>query len=113
MAGKPSVKSRRLIQVTHDSLMMGIEAVRPGATFDDPHQAAVRVLTQGLLDLGLLSGSLDEALVALENDHQYLLEGGVFTEELVRTWIDDKRTMELQPMALRPHPYEFELYYGI
>ncbi|MBC9926756.1 MULTISPECIES: type I glutamate--ammonia ligase [unclassified Leucobacter] len=58
-------------------------------------------------------GSLDEALVALENDHQYLLEGGVFTEELVRTWIDDKRTMEIQPMALRPHPYEFELYYGI
>ena len=58
-------------------------------------------------------GSLEEALVALEANHQFLLEGGVFTEELIQTWIDMKRETEIAPMALRPHPYEFELYYGV
>ena len=58
-------------------------------------------------------GSLEEALVALEANHQFLLEGGVFTEELIQTWIDMKREPEIAPMALRPHPYEFELYYGV
>jgi len=58
-------------------------------------------------------GSLEEALEALEADHQFLLEGGVFTEELIQTWIELKRETEIAPMALRPHPYEFELYYGV
>ena len=58
-------------------------------------------------------GSLEEALVALEANHQFLLEGGVFTEELIQTWIDMKRETEIAPLALRPHPYEFELYYGV
>ena len=60
-----------------------------------------------------MPGSLEEALQALENDHQYLLEGGVFTEELIETWIDYKYENEILPMAQRPHPYEFELYYGV
>lgn len=58
-------------------------------------------------------GSLDEALNALESDHAYLLEGGVFTDELIQTWIEYKRENELKPLAQRPHPYEFELYYGV
>ena len=58
-------------------------------------------------------GSLEEALLALEADHQFLLEGGVFTEDLIETWIKLKRETEIAPMALRPHPYEFELYYGV
>lgn len=58
-------------------------------------------------------GSLGEALEALEADHQFLLEGDVFTEELVQTWIEYKREFELQPMAVRVHPFEFELYYGV
>lgn len=58
-------------------------------------------------------GSLEEALGALEADHQFLLEGGVFTEELIETWVSMKRNMEIAPMSLRPHPYEFELYYGV
>lgn len=58
-------------------------------------------------------GSLEEALLALESDHQFLLEGGVFTEDLIGTWIAMKRESEIAPMALRPHPYEFELYYGV
>ncbi|QPZ40056.1 type I glutamate--ammonia ligase [Paramicrobacterium chengjingii] len=57
--------------------------------------------------------SLGAALEALEADHDFLLEGGVFTRELIDTWIDYKREYELKPLALRPHPYEFELYYGV
>lgn len=56
-------------------------------------------------------GSLDEALNALENDHEFLLKGDVFDEDVVRTWIDYKREKELAEMAQRPHPYEFFLYY--
>lgn len=58
-------------------------------------------------------GSLEEALQALEKDHDFLLEGGVFTEELIRSWIEYKRENELKPLTLRPHPYEFELYFAV
>jgi glutamine synthetase len=58
-------------------------------------------------------GSLDEVLGALEHDHKFLLEGGVFTEDLVRTWINYKRQKEVDPIRLRPHPYEFFLYYDV
>ncbi|NBW96648.1 MAG: type I glutamate--ammonia ligase [Planctomycetia bacterium] len=56
-------------------------------------------------------GSLDEALGALEHDHEFLLRGDVFTEDVIATWIRFKREKEIQPMRLRPHPYEFCLYY--
>jgi len=56
-------------------------------------------------------GSLDEALSALERDHDFLLRGDVFTEDVIATWIRFKREKEIQPMRLRPHPYEFCLYY--
>ena len=55
--------------------------------------------------------SLEEAIDALEEDCEFLLKGDVFTENLVRTWIDYKREAEIEPMKLRPHPYEFVLYY--
>ena len=58
-------------------------------------------------------GSLDAVLDALEADHDFLLEGGVFTKDLIETWIDYKREKELKPLAQRPHPFEFELYYGV
>jgi glutamine synthetase len=58
-------------------------------------------------------GSLGAVLDALEADHAYLSEGGVFTEDLIETWIDFKRTQEILPISLRPHPHEFELYYDI
>jgi glutamine synthetase len=58
-------------------------------------------------------GSLGEVLNELEADHDYLVEGGVFTEDLIGTWIDYKRTNEVDPVRLRPHPYEFDLYYNI
>jgi glutamine synthetase len=57
--------------------------------------------------------SLDAVLNSLEADHGYLLEGGVFTPDLIETWIDWKRTNEIDPIRLRPHPHEFELYYDL
>ncbi|MER5638563.1 type I glutamate--ammonia ligase [Kitasatospora sp. NPDC002227] len=57
--------------------------------------------------------SLGAVLEALEADHEYLLAGGVFTPDLIETWIDLKRTTEIAPIALRPHPHEFELYYDL
>ncbi|MFN2614711.1 MAG: type I glutamate--ammonia ligase [Actinomycetota bacterium] len=56
-------------------------------------------------------GSLEEVLNALEADHDWLLEGGVFTEDVIETWIEYKRSHELDPVRLRPHPHEFHLYY--
>jgi len=55
--------------------------------------------------------SLPAVIDRLEADHDYLLEGGVFTADLIETWIDIKRTQEIDPIRLRPHPYEFALYY--
>lgn len=57
--------------------------------------------------------SLEEALDALEADHDFLLKGGVFTEDLIETWIDHKRHAEADPIRLRPHPWEFALYYDV
>ena len=56
-------------------------------------------------------GSLPEALAALDADHAFLLAGGVFTEDVLSTWVEMKRTKEIDPIRLRPHPYEFYLYY--
>ena len=50
---------------------------------------------------------------ALEVDHDYLLEGGVFTPDLIETWIEYKRENEIDPIRLRPHPHEFAMYYDI
>jgi glutamine synthetase len=58
-------------------------------------------------------GSLPAVLDALESDHDYLTAGGVFTQDLIETWISYKRSAEIDPMRLRPHPFEFELYYDI
>jgi len=58
-------------------------------------------------------GSLEAVLNSLEADHGFLTEGGVFTEDLIETWIDYKRTKELDAVRLRPTPHEFELYFDV
>jgi glutamine synthetase len=60
-----------------------------------------------------LPGALDIVLDNLEKDHDFLLKGDVFTSDLIETWIDYKRKNEVDPVRLRPHPYEFALYYDI
>jgi len=58
-------------------------------------------------------GSLEDALDCLEEDHEFLLKGDVFTEDVLETWINYKREREVDAMRLRPHPYEFMLYYDV
>jgi glutamine synthetase len=58
-------------------------------------------------------GSLDVVLDNLEKDHDFLIKGGVFTKDLIDTWIDFKRKQEVDYVRLRPHPAEFELYYDL
>ena len=52
-------------------------------------------------------------MVALEDDHEFLLKGDVFTKDLIETWIEYKRKKENDPVRLRPHPYEYVLYYDV
>jgi glutamine synthetase len=58
-------------------------------------------------------GSLAEALDALERDHDFLLRGDVFSQDLIETWIDYKRKNEVEQVNIRPHPYEFALYFDV
>ena len=57
--------------------------------------------------------SLEDVLYALENDHEFLLKGDVFTSDVIETWINYKREKEVEAVKLRPHPYEFALYFDI
>jgi glutamine synthetase len=58
-------------------------------------------------------GSLQQALDALEVDHAFLLRGDVFTKDVIETWLSYKRESEVDAIALRPHPYEFHLYFDV
>jgi glutamine synthetase len=58
-------------------------------------------------------GALAESLTALKKDHSFLLKGDVFTSDVVETWIDYKMHNEVDAIRLRPHPYEYMLYYDI
>jgi glutamine synthetase len=87
----------------------GIEnKIDPGKPLDKDIYALDK---EELAKIPKVPGTLDEALLALEKDHAFLTKGGVFTEDLINSFIDYKRENELDPMALRPHPYEFQLYY--
>ncbi len=66
-----------------------------------------------LAEIPSAPGSLDEALVALKEDHEFLLKGDVFTKDAIDMWIDYKTENEVNPVKLRPHPHEFFLYYDI
>jgi glutamine synthetase len=90
-------------------LMAGIDGVEndldPGSPadydlFEDPSERVAQV-----------PGSLAEALDALEADHSFLTRGGVFSEDIIRAWIEYKRENEVDFVGLRPHPAEFTLYY--
>ena len=65
---------------------------------------------EGSVDAGLAG---DRRWIALAKDYQFLLKGDVFTEEMLNTYIDYKREKEVNAMRLRPHPYEFQMYYDI
>jgi glutamine synthetase len=60
-----------------------------------------------------MPGSLDQALDALEKDYDFLLKGDVFTRDVIDTWLEFKRKNEVDAIRLRPHPWEFALYFDI
>ena len=89
-------------------LMAGLDGVEQGL---DPGKPADFDLFEEAADVPQVPGSLAEALDALETDHEFLTRGGVFSEELIETWIAYKRETEVDAIRLRPHPAEFALYY--
>jgi len=95
-------------------LMAGLDGIRNKTEPPEPVDKDLYELPpEELAEVPQVPGSLDEVLLALENDHEFLLEGGVFTEDVIETWIDFKRVREVDEMRLRPHPWEFYLYYDI
>jgi glutamine synthetase len=95
-------------------LMAGLDGVRNRIEPPDPVDKDIYELPrEELLNLPSVPASLEEALKNLEEDHEYLLEGGVFTEDLIETHIEYKMDNEVTPMRLRPNPYEFNLYYDL
>jgi glutamine synthetase len=95
-------------------LMAGLDGVQNKIDPGKPHDMDLFELSpKELAKIKTVPGSLDEALNALEKDHDFLLKGGVFTAGLIDTWIDYKRKKEADQIRLRPHPYEFYLYNDI
>lgn len=89
-------------------LMAGLDGIQnkidPGQPFDeDTFTTSKKIPT--------MPGSLEQAVNALEKDHAFLLKGGVFTQDIVDVWINWKRTKDIDPVRLRPHPHEFYLYF--
>jgi glutamine synthetase len=95
-------------------LMAGIDGIQkkihPGKPIDKDLYELEPEEAKGIKTL---PGSLDEVLDALEADHEFLLKGDVFTQDAIDTWIEYKRKNEVDPIRLRPHPWEFALYFDI
>ncbi|WP_106506856.1 type I glutamate--ammonia ligase [Brachybacterium timonense] len=95
-------------------LMAGIDGIRNRIEPPEPIDKDLYELPpQEHAQIKQLPESLGDALRALEEDHDYLTEGDVFPEDLISTWIELKRTTEIDPFRFRPHPHEFELYYDL
>jgi glutamine synthetase len=95
-------------------LMAGLDGIQnkihPGEAMD---KNLYDLEPEELGNIQTLPANLEEALNNLEDDHEFLLKGGVFSEDLVEAWISYKRTNDVDPMRLRPHPHEFFMYYDV
>jgi glutamine synthetase len=95
-------------------LMAGLDGIRNNIDPGEPLDQDIYELSPAELSkVPSVPGSLDGALEALEADHEFLLQGDVFTADAISIWIDYKRSREVDPVRLRPHPYEFKLYFDI
>ena len=95
-------------------LMAGLDGITNRIDPGDPLDKDIYDMDpEELKNVPSTPGSLNEAIKALADDHEYLLKGDVFTEDVVETWINYKIDKEIKPMALQPHPYEFALYYDV
>jgi glutamine synthetase len=92
-------------------LMAGLDGIERRLNPGNPLDKDIYALTpEELKDVPSMPGSLDTAIGNLKKDHEFLLKGDVFTEDLIETWIEWKKG-EIDALRLRPHPYEFHLYY--
>jgi glutamine synthetase len=95
-------------------LMAGIDGIENKIDPGEPLDKDIYALSpEELKNVPTMPGSLEESLQELEQDHDFLVKGGVFTEDALRTWIDYKMENEVDPMRKRPHPHEFELYFDM
>jgi glutamine synthetase len=95
-------------------LMAGLDGVQNRIEPPDPVDKDLYDLPpEELAQVPQVPASLDAALDALETDNKFLLTGDVFTQDVIDTWIDYKRSREIDAVPLRPHPWEFQLYYDI
>jgi glutamine synthetase len=95
-------------------LMAGLDGILNKIEPGKPMEQDIYHLTHDELSaVPQAPSSLEHALDALKHDNAYLLQGGVFTEDLISTWIEYKMEKEVKPIQLRPHPYEFHLYYEV
>ena len=93
-------------------LMAGLDGINNQIDPGDPLDVDIYDLSpEQAAGIQQLPGRLDDSLDALEGDHEFLLQGGVFTEDLIQTWLGYKRTREVDEVRVRPHPYEFHLYF--
>ncbi|MEW5723346.1 MAG: type I glutamate--ammonia ligase [Thermodesulfobacteriota bacterium] len=93
-------------------LMAGLDGVQNKIHPGDPLDRDIYALSpEELAEVPTAPGSLDEALAALEADQEYLLKGDVFTQDVIDTWLEYKREHEVDELRLRPHPYEFFIYF--
>lgn len=95
-------------------LMAGIDGIQNKIDPGEPLDKNTYELSEGeQKNIKTVPSSLEESLNALENDHEYLLKGKVFTQDVIDVWLEYKRTREIDAVRLRPHPYEFYLYFDI
>ncbi len=95
-------------------LMAGLDGIQNKIDPGDPLDKDIYDLPpEELVNVPVMPGSLSDALDELENDHEYLLKGDVFTEDVVKTWIEYKRKNEVDVLRMRPHPWEFAMYYDV
>ena len=95
-------------------LMAGLDGIQNRIDPGEPLDKDIYDLSpEELKDVPNLPGTLDDALKALEADHEFLLKGDVFSIAMIERWIKYKREHEIQPLRLRPHPLEFSMYYDI
>ncbi|MBX3266726.1 MAG: type I glutamate--ammonia ligase [Acidobacteria bacterium] len=101
--------------ITFAALMMaGLDGIQNRIDPGEPLDKDIYDLPpEELKNVPSLPGTLDEALIALEADHDFLLKGDVFSKAMIERWVAYKREKEIAPLRLRPHPLEFSMYYDV
>ena len=107
----PSANAYRAFPAILLAGLDGIEnKIDPGSPLD---KNTYELTPEEQASLKTVPDSLEKAIEALERDHDFLTRGGVFTSDVIDVWIDYKREAEIDPVRLRPHPWEFYLYFDV